>query len=37
MKEKKLPFIIYADIKSILVPEDNRKHNPEEFYTNKWL
>ena len=30
------PFIIYADFESILVPEDNRKQNPEEFYTNKY-
>ena len=28
-------FIIYADFKSILVPENNGKQNPEESYTNK--
>ena len=28
-------FIIYADFKSILVPEDNGKQNPEESYANK--
>ena len=32
----KSPFIIYADFESILVPEDNRKQNPEESYTNKY-
>ena len=32
----KLPFIIYADFESILVPEDNGKQNPEESYTNKY-
>ena len=26
----KSPFIIYADLESNLVPEDNRKKNPEE-------
>ena len=38
MKKKKikLPFIIYADFESILVPEDNGKQNPEESYTNKY-
>ena len=35
MKEKSL-FIIYADFKSMLVPEDNGKQNPEESYTNKY-
>ena len=29
-------FIIYGDFKSILVPEDNGKQNPEESYTNKY-
>ena len=29
----KLPFMIY---KSILVPEDNGKQNPEESYTDKY-
>ena len=28
----KSPFIIYADFRSILVPEDNRKQNPNEPY-----
>ena len=32
----KSPFMIYADFKSILVPEDNRKQNPNEPYTNKY-
>ena len=32
----KLPFMIYADFESILVPEDNRKQNPNESYTNKY-
>ena len=27
--------MIYADFESILVPEDNGKQNPSEFYTNK--
>ena len=31
----KLPFVIYADFESNLVPEDNGKQNPEEFYMNK--
>ena len=28
--------MIYADFENILVPEDNGKKNPEEFYTNKY-
>ena len=28
--------MIYADFESILVPEDNRKQNPNESYTNKY-
>ena len=32
----KSPFAIYADFESILVPEDNRKENPGEFYLNKY-
>ena len=32
----KLPFIIYADFESILVPKDNVKHNPDESYTKKY-
>ena len=30
----KTPFIIYTDIESILVSEDNGKENPKESYTN---
>ena len=29
-------FMIYADFKSILIPEDNGKQNPHEFYMNKY-
>ena len=29
------PFIIYVDYESNSVSADNRKQNPEEFYTNK--
>ena len=32
----KSPFMIYADCESILVPEDNRKQNPNESYTNRY-
>ena len=32
----KSPFMIYADFESILVPEGNRKQNPNESYTNKY-
>ena len=32
----KSPFMIYADLESILVPEDNGKQNPEESYSNKY-
>ena len=32
----KLPFMIYADFESILVPEVNGKQNPNECYTNKY-
>ena len=28
--------MIYEDSKSILVPEDDRKQNPNESYTNKY-
>ena len=31
----KVPFIIYADLESILVPENNGKQNPNESYTIK--
>ena len=29
------PFIIYADVESILVPQENGKQNPEEAYKNQ--
>ena len=32
----KLPFMIYADFESILVPEDNGKQNPNQSYANKY-
>ena len=32
----KLTYVIYADFESILVPEDNRKQNPDGTYTNKY-
>ena len=32
----KSPFMIYEDFESILVPEDNGKHNPNESYINKY-
>ena len=32
----KSPFMVYADLGSILVPEDNGKQNPNDFYTNKY-
>ena len=32
----KLPFIIYADFESILVPEDNWKQNPDDSHTNQY-
>ena len=32
----KSPFMIYANIESILVSEDNGKQNPNESYTNKY-
>ena len=32
----KSPFMIYAAVESILVPEDNRKQNPDESYSNKY-
>ena len=32
----KSPFMIYAEFESILVPEDNRKKNSNESYTNKY-
>ena len=35
-RKTKLPFMIYADLESILVPEDNGKQNPNKSYTNKY-
>ena len=35
-RKTKLPFMIYANFESVLVPEDNRKQNPNEAYTNKY-
>ena len=32
----KSPFIIYDDFETILVPEDNGKQNPNEFFINKY-
>ena len=34
--KKKSLLMIYADLKSILVPEDNGKQNPEEPFTSKY-
>ena len=34
-KKMKSPLIIYSDFESILLPENNGKQNPEEFYINK--
>ena len=38
INERKLksPFMTYADFESILVPEDDGEHNPEESYTNNY-
>ena len=36
MKKIKSPFIIYADLESSLVPEDNGKQNPKESHTNRY-
>ena len=33
-RKVKSPFMMYADLESILVPEDNKKQNPNETYTN---
>ena len=32
----KSPFMIHADFKSILLPQDNGKQNPNDSYTNKY-
>ena len=34
-RKVKSPLIIYSAFESILLPENNRKQNPEEVYTNK--
>ena len=31
----KLPFTMYAEFETILVPEENRNQNPNKSYTNK--
>ena len=31
-----LPFIVYTDFESILVPINNGKQNPEKSHTNKY-
>ena len=36
VKEKKPPFLIYADFESIFVSKYNGKQNPEKSYTNKY-
>ena len=33
---EKSSFMIYADFESLSVPENNKKQNPEESYTNKY-
>ena len=35
-RKTKLLFIIYADFESILVPQDNGRQNPDEYYMNKY-
>ena len=35
-RKVKSAFMIYADFKSIPVPEDNDEQNPDESYTNKY-
>ena len=32
----KSPFVIYADFKSILILEDNKKQNPNKSYASKY-
>ena len=36
VEKKKSPFIIYENLESILVPEDNGKQNPNGSWTNKY-
>ena len=35
-RKRKSSFMIYADFESILVPDNNEKQNPKEFYRNKY-
>ena len=35
-ERKKSPFMIHADMESFLVPEVNKKRNPEDSYTKKY-
>ena len=35
-RKLKSPFMINVDFETVLVPQDNRKQNPEESYTNKY-
>ena len=35
-REIKLPFTMYAEFESILVPEEYRNQNPNKSYTNKY-
>ena len=35
-RKTKWRFMIYTDFKGILVPEDTRKQNTDESYTNKY-
>ena len=35
-KKIKSPFVIYADFKSILILEDNKKQNPNKSYASKY-
>ena len=35
-RKLKSPFMINVDFETVLVPEDNRKQNPEGSYTNKY-
>ena len=34
--QKIKPAMIYAEFQGILLPEDNEKQNPDEYYTNKY-
>ena len=35
-RNKKSPFMIYADFESTVLHEDNGKQNPNDSYTNKY-